>query len=38
MKLLVVNPNITESVTRLIGDEARRGLLGQGSVLTVTSS
>ena len=24
MKLLVMNPNITESVTRLIGDEARR--------------
>ena len=24
MKLLVINPNITESVTRLIGDEARR--------------
>lgn len=24
MKLLVINPNITESITRLIGDEARR--------------
>ena len=24
MKLLVINPNITESVTRIIGDEARR--------------
>ena len=24
MKLLVMNPNISESVTRLIGEEARR--------------
>ena len=34
MKLLVINPNITESVTRLIADEARRAA-APGTELTV---
>ena len=37
MKLLVINPNITESVTRLIEDEARRAA-APGTELTVTGA
>ena len=37
MKLLVVNPNITESVTRLIGDEARRAA-APGTELTMVTA
>jgi allantoin racemase len=37
MKLLVMNPNITESVTRLIGDEARRAA-SPGTELTLLTA
>lgn len=37
MKLLVINPNVTESVTRLIGDEARRAA-SPGTELTLLTA
>ena len=37
MKLLVMNPNITESVTRLIGDEAHRAA-SPGTELTLLTA
>ena len=37
MRLLVINPNITESVTRLIGDEARRAA-SPGTELTLLTA
>src|SRR5262245_59842282 len=37
MKLLVVNPNISESVSRLIGEEARRAA-SAGTELTVLTA
>jgi Asp/Glu/hydantoin racemase len=37
VKLLVINPNITESVTRLIGDEARRAA-SPGTELTLLTA
>jgi allantoin racemase len=37
VKLLVINPNITESVTRLIGDEARRAA-SPGTELTLVTA
>lgn len=37
MKLLVMNPNITESITRLIGDEARRAA-SPGTELTLLTA
>jgi Asp/Glu/hydantoin racemase len=37
MKLLVVNPNITESVTQLIGDEARRAASPGTAITTLTA-
>lgn len=37
MKLLVINPNITESVTRLIGEEARRAAAA-GTQLTLKTA
>lgn len=37
MKLLVINPNITDSVTRLIGDEARRAA-SPGTELTLLTA
>jgi Asp/Glu/hydantoin racemase len=37
MRLLVMNPNITESVTRLIGDEARRAA-SPGTELTLVTA
>lgn len=37
MKLLVINPNITESVTRLIGEEARRAA-SPGTELTLLTA
>lgn len=37
MKVLVINPNITESVTRLIGDEARRAA-APGTELTLLTA
>jgi allantoin racemase len=37
MKLLVINPNITESVTRLIGEEARRAASPGTEITLVTA-
>lgn len=37
MRLLVINPNITESVTRLIGDEARRAASPATELTLVTA-
>ena len=37
MRLLVINPNISDSVTRLIGDEARRAA-APGTNLTLLTA
>lgn len=37
MKLLVINPNISESVTRLIGDEARRAASSGTEIMLLTA-